>query len=247
MKALETLSKSPLFAGVGGQFLREIAGETVVENWPKHRLIAGPAETARRFRIIVQGHVKIVRRNSDGRELTLWLLGPGDGFDIASLLDGQSHAVEAWTVDETTTLSARLASLRRGLERHPPFALAAHRYVAGKLRELTELATDLALHDTSTRLAHVLLRGIGPRASSQHPPLDPLRDLSRDDLASLVGTVRVVVSRALADMRREGMLTLHRGELRVASVKRLLLHAERRLERARLLREARGATLHTHK
>jgi CRP/FNR family transcriptional regulator, cyclic AMP receptor protein len=229
MQTAEQLASSPLFAGLGRQALRDTAALCATEHWPKHRLIAGRDDTVRRLRIIARGHVKIVRSSAQGRELTLWLLGPGDAFDFVSLMDGRAHAVSAWSLDEVTTLSAPLLEMRRRLELYPPLRLAAHRYVAGKLRELTELASDLALHDTSTRLAHVLLRQIASRPS-QRSGLDPLRDLSRDDLASLVGTVRVVVSRALGDMRREGILAVHRGELHIANIKRLLLRAEGRLE-----------------
>jgi CRP/FNR family transcriptional regulator, cyclic AMP receptor protein len=237
MPPIELLETSPLFAGLSRHALKQIAGALALENWPRNSQIAGPAAATKYFRVVVRGRVKIIRSNlRDGRELTLWLLGPGDGFDLAALLDGEPHAVAAWTLDEVTTLSAPLPTFRRWLERFPPLRLALQRQVAEKLRELTELASDLALHDTSTRLAHLLLHNLEETHAGDEAGLDPRLDLSQQELASLIGSVRVVVGRALAQMRREGIVAVHRGALRIASIKRLLARAEGRLERPKLER-----------
>lgn len=234
MTSLETLQTCPLFAGLGRHTLKEMAGVLVMEKWPKNHLIAGPAMTTERFRVVMRGRVKIVRSNShDGRELTLWLLGPGDGFDLAALLDGEPHEVSAWTLDSVTTLSAPMPVFRQWLGRLPPLRRAVERQTAAKLRDLTELAGGLALHDTSTRLAHLLLRHLDEPRAADEARLDRRLDLSQQELASLIGSVRVVVGRALAQMRHEGIVTLHRGALRIASIKRLLALAEGRLERPR--------------
>ncbi len=234
MPPSEILETIPLFAGLGRHALKEIAGALVLEQWPKNRQITGPAATTESFRIVVQGRVKIVRSSSrDGRELTLWLLGPGDGFDLAALLDGEPHDVAAWTLDDVTTLSAPMPVFQRWLEQFPALRLAVQRQIAAKLRELTALAGDLALHDTSTRLAQLLLRHLDESHGADEARLDPRLVLSQQELASLIGSVRVVVGRALAEMRRDGIIAIHRGALRITSIKRLLARAEGRLERSK--------------
>ena len=184
----------------------------------------GRSDSTNRFFLVVEGRVKITRSNAhDGHDLTLWLLGPGDGFDIVSLLDGQPHDVSAWALDEVTTLSAPMALWQDWLERFPAFRLAAHRYVARQLREVSDLATDLALHDTATRLAHLLLRNFDA------PGPNLLHDLPQSELASMIGSVRIVVSRVLARMKREAIVDLRSGRIQVSDLKRLLLRAERHI------------------
>src|SRR6185312_12003649 len=103
--AVSTIAKSPLLEGVDPDTVRIIASALTQETWPKGRQIMAPAETTASFRLVLDGRVKVVRSNSgDGHELTLWLLGPGDGFDIVSLLDGKPHAVTAWALDDVRTL-----------------------------------------------------------------------------------------------------------------------------------------------
>lgn len=230
---------SPLFEGVDQQTVSSIAGSLSEESWSKGQLIMGAADTVESFRLVLEGRVKIVRSNShDGHELTLWLLGPGDGFDIVSLLDGKSHAVTAWAVDNVVTKVAPMSSWHQWLEQSRPLRLATHRYIADKLREIDELAGDLGLHETSARLAHLLLRHFG---STQGNNL--LRDLPQREIASMIGSVRIVVSRLLAEMRRQGVVDLHGGAVRAVDLKRLLASAESELAHGKV--PAREAKLRT--
>jgi CRP/FNR family transcriptional regulator, cyclic AMP receptor protein len=217
----DAIVNSPLFQGVDQQTVSSIAGSLAEESWSKGQLIMGAADSVESFRLVISGRVKIVRSNShDGHELTLWLLGPGDGFDIVSLLDGKPHAVTAWAVDNVVTKVAPMSSWHEWLEESRPLQLAAHRYIAGKLREIDELAGDLGLHETSARLAHLLMRHFGSTQGNL------LRDLPQREIASMIGSVRIVVSRLLAEMRRQGVVDLHGGAVRAVDLKRLLASAE---------------------
>lgn len=236
VEGMNTLARSPLFSGVEKRALEAIAGAMVAEYWPKHAQILTAAQTAERFVVIAQGRVKITCSNEDtGRELIVWLLGPGDAFDMVALLDGESHQVSAWALDDVRAFSAPVAFFRNWLERSPPFRLAAHRYVARQLRELTSLASDLALHGTMARLAHLLLRHFDtstkrPAASSS---VNLIQDLPHEELAYLIGSVRVVVSRLLGQLKREGVVDMQGGAVRMINLKRLLRRAEQQMRGAK--------------
>lgn len=234
--SLDLLARSPLFAGLDRQAMRVIARSLVTESWSAGQLIIGPTESVERFRIVVAGRVKITVANSnDGRELILWLLGPGDGFDVVSLLDGKPHAICAWALDEVLIVSAPISQWRDWLERFRPLRLAAHRYVAERLREITALAGDLALHDTPTRLANLLLRHFDTKHS------DLLRGLPQRELASMIGSVRIVVSRVLAHMKRQAAATPGATDISAAHLERLMRRAEGKLARAKLPRAIKAA------
>lgn len=243
MNIMHAFEKSPLFAGVDHPTLRQMAGAFTPEVWPKGSEIAGPAESARCFRIIVSGRVKIASSNSeDGREITLWLLARGDGFDVVSLLDGKPHLVSARALDQVETLAIPLRALQRWLERSEALRLAMNRYIAQQLRALTNLATDLAVHDTMTRLAGLLLRHFDPKAAGRDGSVNLIRDLPQEELASLVGSVRVVVGRLLGELKREAIVDIKGRALRVLDLKRLVRHAEPHAWRARERRTRRTAT-----
>lgn len=222
----DLLASSPLLVGLDRQALRTVADALIEERWAAGRQIVGPSGTTGAFRLVIEGRVKVtVSNSSDGKELTLWLLGPGDGFDVVSLLDGKPHAIDAWALDEVKTLRAPMVQWRAWIERFRPLDLAMHRYAAERLREITELAADLALHDTSTRLTHLLLRRFGARRNSL------LQGLPQRELASMIGSVRIVVSRLLARMRHYSAAEVQIGPLSEVDQRRLLLRAESELAR----------------
>ena len=197
----------------------------VTEEWAKGHQIMGPSDSMVNFRLVLQGRVKISCSNyRDGRELTLWLLGPGEGFDIACLLDGRAHAVTAWALDPVRTLVAPMGLWHRWLRHDPQLARAARRFMAAKLRELTEFAGELALQDTGTRLSHLLLRHFGGNG----PNL--LEALPQRELAAKIGSVRIVVSRLLAQMKAQGVVQMHGGAVHAVDLERLVQWTEEEID-----------------
>jgi hypothetical protein len=71
-------------------------------------------------------------------------------------------------------------------------------YLGKPIRTLEELASDLSLHDTATRLAKLILRHVDHE--NQPPELKLINDVSNKELASMIGSVRVVVNRHLTKL-----------------------------------------------
>ena len=143
--------------------------------------------------------------------VTLFLLGPGDAFDVISLLDGEPHLVslEAW--DDLELLSTPVDEARQWVEQHPEFNCGFLPYLGRQMRVLAGLAGDLALHDTETRLARLILRHLNHGDLGHQLPL--IRDLSHEALGEMIGSVRVVVSRQLKHWQHEGVIVTQRGKL----------------------------------
>ncbi len=228
---LVDLGTSPLFQGLPCAALDEMVGVLQKEQWRRRRAVMRPAQTVDRFYVIVTGRVKITRQNlKTGREVTLFLLGPGDGFNVVSLLDGRRQHVFAQTLDDTVALSGPSVLWHEWLDTYPELRRAFRGYVDAQLRYLADLAGDLAIHDTMTRLAHLILRYFDgeERRDAVRPNL--IQDLSHEELAHLIGTVRVVVNRLLAELKREGIVDTEGGKLRVLDLEKLVRKAEHNIK-----------------
>lgn len=217
---------TPLLAGARSATLERLAARALAMRWPRHACLLSGSQTGQQFALITRGRVKIARANgSTGRELTLWLLGPGDGFDVVSLLDGQPHDVAAWALDEVQGYLLPLPVMRQAIDRDETLRHALHRYAAQQLRSLSQLAADLALHDTGTRLARLLLRYLAPPAPERTPSAS-IHGLPHEELASMIGTVRVVVNRLLGRLRRERIVQTAKGELHIDDLQALAAWAD---------------------
>ncbi len=221
VKAL--LHHSPLFEGLDGAVLDEMLSHFRRETWKQGRQVSGQ-ESGQRFHIILSGRLNMAQINPEtGRMVTLFLLQPGDGFDVISLLDGRPDPVIFEAQDDLMMLSTPMQEARRWIEEHPAFNRSFLPYLGRQMRILADLAGDLALHDTETRLARLILRHV-----HQEEPGKPLRlthNLSHESLAEMIGSVRVVVNRQLQHWQRDGVVVTRRGELIIKELETLLKKA----------------------
>ncbi len=227
------LCGSPLFMGVDDQTLLNMLPVMQRERWPRGYCFNKPDQTGKRFYLLLKGRVKIGRlRPENGRELTLFLLGLGEGFNVLNLIDGGGHDLQITALDEIEVLSAPVERWLGWMEQYSMLRSAMANVAATYIERLSELAGELALDDTMTRLAHLLLRYFD---SSSHG-LGLIHDLPQEELANMIGTVRPVIARLLGELRRDGAIDTVNGKLHVSDFQRLLEKADRQQGSQRVAR-----------
>ncbi len=213
------LRHSPLFEGVDDVVLDEMLAHFRRETWREGERIS-EQQSSERFHIILSGRLKMGQTNPDsGRMVALFLLQPGDAFDVINLLDGRSDPMLLEARDDLMVLSTPMQEARRWIEEYPAFNRSFLPYLGQQMRCLANLAGDLALHDTETRLARLILR----HTQHEEPgkPLRLIHNLSHESLAEMIGSVRVVVNRQLQHWQREGVVMTRRGELIIKELEAL--------------------------
>ncbi|MBI1195560.1 MAG: helix-turn-helix domain-containing protein [Gammaproteobacteria bacterium] len=220
----KALTGTCLFKGVDERFLLNMVTCMQREHWPRGYLLKCPEETQERFHLLLTGRVKIGRHHVDnGRELTFCVLGPGEGFNILNLIDCRGpYDLQIRTLDEVEALSAPVDRWSRWMDEYPVLRQSMAAIAAERIENLCQLASELALDDTMTRLVHLLLRHFNDRRRS----LNLIRDLSQEELANMIGTVRPVVARLLGELRRDGVIDFSDGVLTIANLERLLERAD---------------------
>ncbi|CAB1128446.1 cAMP-binding proteins - catabolite gene activator and regulatory subunit of cAMP-dependent protein kinases [Candidatus Hydrogenisulfobacillus filiaventi] len=176
-----------------------------VQTVPRGAILFREGEPAAGMWYLAAGWVKLVREAPDGRERVLWVKRPGDYVAEGTL-----------TLQSVYPASAvALAPLRAVLIPRERWALLVCRYpqLAAGLNAIlirALAAAQVRLRDQSgpvlERVARLLLD------LAQGPEALPLR---HEDVAALVGASRERVSRALAHLRREGLIAGGPRRLRV--------------------------------
>jgi len=220
----DILSGSPLFAGLSGDLLDDMLSMFRRDTW-RRGIHLDPAIFQERFYLLIEGRLEVMRINQQtGRSITLFLLSPGDGIDMVTLLNGRPHEVMSVALDDVALISVPIQDARNWIERHPEFNRNLLPYLGEQIRQMEDLATDLALHDTMTRLARLILRHVAPghpqSAHGRHH-LKLIHDLHDESLARMVGSVRQVVNRHLQHWRREGILHKHKFHTQVTELEAL--------------------------
>ena len=93
--------------------------------------------------------------------------------------------------------------------------------MAKQLRGVEALAIDLSLYDIYDRLVHLFVRYLD-RSDPTNPKFKLIDNLSHEEIASMVGSVRKVVNRALQKLKKEGIVDISRKKLKLQSLQKLL-------------------------
>lgn len=187
----------------------------------KGEVLMRPQECLEHFFILMEGRVKVSQINfENGKEQILYLLSKGDMYDVITLLDGKIHENVAISLDDVKLLVFPIELFREWIETKPSFNKLFLPYVAKQLREVEALASDLSLYDTLTRLIKLIAHNIETKDGVQ--TLRLINDLSHEELASMVGTVRKVLNRNLQKLKKEGLIDIKRKQICLKDSKHLL-------------------------
>ena len=225
-RCLKILGQSPLFAGVDEALLKDMLRIFHYKTCAKGETAISPEQALDRFYIIISGRARVSVYNPEsGREHILFLIGPGDGFDLISLLDGEWHdAVATALDDDMEVLYTTVQQAKEWLNQHPYFNRAFLPYLGQQMHGLADQVADLSLYDTEARLARLILRSLVPDKLSQGVSL--LNDLSQETIASMIGSVRVVVTRHLSKWKQKKVISGRGGCWTLLDLQALLEKAE---------------------
>jgi len=195
------------------------------ETWLRKRSVPAQ-EVCDRVHIIISGRLQIVQINPEtGRMVTLFLMAHGDAFDILQLLTGNPCEGVMLARDDLDLLTMPMEGMRELIYAHPEINRNLLPYLGHQMRSLADLAGDLALHDTETRLAHLIMRHIDNK-DPHHSHLTLINDLSHEVLAEMIGSVRAVVNRQLQHWRKQGIISLDHGHIQIKQLQALLDRAK---------------------
>jgi len=225
----QILSNTALFAGLSNNLLDDMLSTFRRDTWRQDTQLS-PEAFRKRFYLLIIGRLEVMRVNPDtGRSLTLFLLGPGDGIDIVTLLNGRPHEVSPSALDDVELVSAPIPNVRSWIDRHPEFNRNFLPYLGEQMRKMEDLATNLVLHDTMTRLARLILRHVVPEHPSSNDGehhLKLIHDLCDESLARMVGSVRQVVNKHLQHWRKQGILHKGRFHTEITDLKALQAYSD---------------------
>jgi CRP-like cAMP-binding protein len=173
--------------------------------------------------ILAAGRVKCLRMNEEGREQILRIFErPGDMFCTTSAFSTGSHIVTAEAMTDVSLYAIDVETIKRVAFEQPAVAFALITAAAEHMRSLVTLANDLALKTATARVAKVLRERAESSGERDGKGIRLARAaLREDELAAMVGTVRVHVSRSLKTLATMGTITLDRHSIYVRDLQAL--------------------------
>lgn len=214
---LEIISEIPLFSGLPEHQLKEIEQITVHKNYKKGDFIFYEGDDGNGFYVVVEGTVKIFKVSSEGKEQILHIFGPGEPFGEVPVFSGQSFPANSEAIVGTHLLYFPRSAIVDLITANPSLALNMLAVLSMRLRQFTVQIEHLSLKEVPARLAAYLIYLAEEQGSEDSVTLN----ISKGQLASLLGTIPETLSRIFARMNRQNLIEVKDRNIRLLDQNRL--------------------------
>lgn len=136
---------------------------------------------------------------------------PGDTFCVASAFQIGHHIVTALAMTDTRLHALDVDTVKNVIREHPSVALSLVIAAGDQMKSLVDLAEALSLKTVTSRLAKFLCDLALTEGMRIGTEIRLHRNRhSEEELASMIGTVRVHISRSLKNLVSAGAIRLDR-------------------------------------
>jgi CRP/FNR family transcriptional regulator len=202
MAAIEALY--PALQALPAPLARRLAAEAQMLRAPAKTVLFDEHQPCHGFPLVLAGAIRVVKCAANGRELPLYRVLPGESCILTSscLLGRRDYNARGVTETESELLMLP-RPLFDALIETAPFRDFVFSLFAERIAELMQLVEEVAFRKLDQRLAHRLL-GKGR-----------ILNVTHQQLADELGSVREMVSRLLKGFADQGLVRLGREQIEI--------------------------------
>ncbi|ABW19668.1 Crp/Fnr family transcriptional regulator [Alkaliphilus oremlandii] len=215
------LRKIPVFGELSDEDLEKINSITIEKNLRKGTIIFMEGDKGEAFYFIKSGKIKIYKTTPDGRELIFAILSHGDVFAEVALFNDVAYPAGAEVLEDACIGTIRNEDLEELIRKNAEIALHIIKEFSKKLYNSQQKVKELALGDTYARTAQTILKLAKSNGKETSEGIEIHLDISRQELANLIGTARETVSRALSQFKKEGSIHIDKKKIIIKDLNKL--------------------------
>lgn len=228
MDKVAALQRTKLFGGLGEAELAQITQKAVELHFQPGKMLFFSGEKAKGLFVVVSGKVRVFQHTTDGREQVMHVDTAGAAIADVPVFDDGPYPASAITEEDSLLLFIDKHDIRQFCLDHPTFALQALRLMAERVRKHARLVEVLSFHEVGQRLAFLLLTEAQDTEMDEQGRTTFKLLLSNHEIAIRIGSVRDVVSRALARLQHDGLVEVKARTVTIVDIRTLRLYAENR-------------------
>ncbi len=206
---LEFLKQIPYFAGLPDRDLERIRPLVHEHAYPRGEMVILEGEPCEAIYFVKSGRVKVFKTSPEGREQVLRIMKAGDTFNEVPVFDGGPNPASVEAMEPTSLYGLSAEEMQLLMRDIPAISRNVTRILAARLRNLVELVEDLSFRQVSGRVAKILLQHVREAASAN----GAAERLTQQQMATMAGTAREMVGRALKGLEHAGAIKMERGRI----------------------------------
>lgn len=220
---MQALSQFSLFSKLDPDTARRHASSCNMADYDENELILDFDDDSQDLFLIVSGRVRVILRIATGREVILGEFGEGEFFGELAAIDGTRRSANVTALVRTRAVRVPRPAFLAMLAEAPGVALDLMQSMSARIRTLNTRLAEHSFLAARYRLYSEMIRLSRPRKGPE--AADSERIISpppvQQDLAERIGCRREVVSREIAKLEREGVITRTRGAIVLADMREL--------------------------
>jgi len=165
-----------------------------------------------------KGKVKIFRLGSDGKEQVIRIVTPSSFFGLRALISGWTYSTSAITLEESVICMIPKRPFLKMILKYPEVSHCLMVYLSEMLEDTESKLMSLAQKPIRERLAETLvtLHSLFNKNSGEN-----YINLSRTDIANIVGTANECVIRLLSEFKEDNLIYVNGRKISILDVERL--------------------------
>lgn len=208
-EAAAALSQVDYFAGLDPATLEVVGRAALRREFQADQIVLLEGEPCDGLYVIQEGWLKAVKLSPEGREQVLRFLGPGETFNVISVLRETPNPATVVALEPVTAWVVRREAMLQLLDDEPRLARMVIQNLAERILHLVGLVEDLSLRTVETRLARLLLEQASEGLVRRR------KWATQAEMAARLGTVPDVLHRALRGLVEAGLIAVDRQQIRV--------------------------------
>ncbi len=211
METINQIKDVPLFHGLPEKQLGELARIIIDRKYEQGEVIFTEGAEASGFFVLLSGRLKIFKLSPDGKEQILHFIDPREPFAEVAMFAGSRYPAHAEAIKESHAVYFPRIAFEKLIKKDPELAMNMLAILSQRLKYFSRLVEDLSLKEVPQRLAaYLLYLDITQNTSS---PVD--LNISKGQLASLLGTIPETLSRILNKMASQGLIEVKGRRMRL--------------------------------
>lgn len=202
----EILERIPLEPGIieeistVGRYKRARKGDTVVSSGDNQGEVP----------LVLHGVLRVVRFDDNGKEFVLYFIGKGDtcAMSVTCCFESKPVDISLIAEEDVELWLFPLSYIDRWIEKYPSFRKFIFRSYQNRFDELLQALDNLAFLKLDERLINYLLDRKQAQGTYEIK-------LTHEEIARHLNTSRVVVSRLLKKLEKEGKIEMYRNRIEI--------------------------------
>jgi CRP-like cAMP-binding protein len=194
---------------------KDLCKDKKVKPLKKKTELFSEGDTPLNVYFIKSGSIKVYKSHQDGKELIINIYNTNDFFGFEPVLEGTNYQESAVAMQDSEVILIPKHDFITMLQSHPDVSRAFIGLLCNRVAENEKHLLHLAYNSVRQRTAEALLK-----VRELKDAKDNIQ-ISRDDLAKMVGTASESVIRVLSDFRDEGLIEIDGGKIKITQPMKL--------------------------